>query len=136
MTKENQEELIAIAPEWFDRGDPRKSLMCFGFDVGNGWFDLLQQLLKHIKWMGPDENFRVVQVKEKFGSLRFYTSGATKEINAVIHFAEDLSYRICEDCGGKGKVGGKGWISVLCDPCREADQRRRLLLEAGQAEKA
>lgn len=40
-----------------------------------------------------------VQVKEKFGGLRFYVTNATKEQENVIKFAESISHRICEECG-------------------------------------
>lgn len=62
-----------------------------------------------------------VQVKEKFGGLRFYVDGASSEIYAMISFAENMSYHICEQCGTTTNVttGGKGWISTLCDSCRK-----------------
>lgn len=41
------------------------------------------------------------------------------EISGVISFAEALSYRICEICGKPGKPNKGGWISTLCDKCRE-----------------
>lgn len=119
MKKELQEQLFAIEPKWFTRNDIKNSLMCFGFEVGDGWFFLLQQLLNEIKYLDPGSHFEVIQVKEKFGGLRFYVSGDSEKIGAVIGFAENLSYFICEQCGGAGKSNKEGWISVQCDPCRE-----------------
>lgn len=54
------------------------------------------------------------QVKEKFGGLRFYHHGGDDFCDGVLSMAENLSYRICEECGAPGKVGGKGWIRTLC----------------------
>ena len=121
MKKELQEQLFAIEPSWFDRTNIKESLMCFGFEVGDGWFTLLEQLLKQIKSMNPPEGFQIQQVKEKFGGLRFYHNGAYKsDIDAVVNFAEGLSYKICEECGNPGSTkGGKGWIRCLCLSCRE-----------------
>jgi hypothetical protein len=57
----------------------------------------------------------IVQVKEKFGGLRFYVQKATSEHYAYIEFAEAMSYRTCEDCGDRGSSRQGGWIKVRCD---------------------
>jgi hypothetical protein len=56
-----------------------------------------------------------VQVKEKFGGLRFYVQAATKEHYNYISFAESMSYRTCEECGNPGKTYTDGWHTTLCD---------------------
>ena len=61
--------------------------------------------------------FRVAQVKEKFGTLRFYVYGGNDAIQGMIRLAETLSAHTCELCGNHGestyqKVGG--WIQTLC----------------------
>ena len=56
-----------------------------------------------------------VQVKEKFGGLRFYVQAATKEHYNYISFAESMSYRTCEQCGAPGKRYTDGWHTTLCD---------------------
>jgi hypothetical protein len=58
------------------------------------------------------------QVKEKFGSLRFYVSGGDSFTDGVVQMAELMSEVTCEKCGHPGKVGGKGWMSCRCDICR------------------
>jgi hypothetical protein len=74
----------------------------------------------------------VGQVKEKFGTLRFYYSGGDEAIHNYVSMAEALSYVTCDECGAPGKIGGSGWISVKCqehggddffaaDPITEAD---------------
>jgi hypothetical protein len=120
MKKELQEELFAIEPKWFNRSNMQVSLMCFGFEVGDGWFVLLRELLHQIKKSNPPEDFEVVQVKEKWGGLRFYTHNENDEILGAIHLAETLSDLFCEECGERGKVGGKGWVQTLCRECRDA----------------
>lgn len=50
MDKELNEKLFAIEPKWFIRDNLRVSLMGFGFEVGNGWYNLLECLLKMAKW--------------------------------------------------------------------------------------
>jgi hypothetical protein len=57
----------------------------------------------------------IVQVKEKFGTLRFYVYGGTPEMNNYIEFAEGMSRITCEVCGNPGKSRNTGWVMVLCD---------------------
>jgi len=57
----------------------------------------------------------VRQVKEKFGGLRFYTTGVLQDQYAFIEFAESMSYHVCEVCGSPGKIRNSGWIKTLCD---------------------
>ena len=56
-----------------------------------------------------------VQVKEKFGGLRFYVNRATDKHWNFISFAESMSYRTCEECGAVGKTYTDGWHKTLCD---------------------
>ena len=56
-----------------------------------------------------------VQVKEKFGGLRFYVQAATDKHYQYISFAESMSYRTCEECGNPGKTYTDGWHTTLCD---------------------
>lgn len=56
-----------------------------------------------------------VQVKEKFGGLRFYVDGGDDYTRGLIAMAEDMSFRICEVCGKPGQLRQGGWILTLCD---------------------
>lgn len=56
-----------------------------------------------------------VQVKEKFGTLRFYTDGGNEVTYAMISMAESMSARTCEKCGAPGKLRGKTWLYTACD---------------------
>jgi hypothetical protein len=121
MKKENEELLFDEFPIMF-RGRHKsltESLMPFGFECGDGWFDLLYELCTNIQKANPPEEFEVVQVKEKYGTLRFYVSSFTDEIDDLISNAERKSGSICESCGGKGELRGIGWIQTLCDKCNE-----------------
>lgn len=62
------------------------------------------------------------QVKEKFGGMRFYTSGTDDFVEGLIHMAEQWAARTCEYCGMPGKLRGGGWLSTLCDKCAEEKQ--------------
>lgn len=68
----------------------------------------------------PEYVHRVVveQVKEKFGTLRFYYRGGDDVVDGMVRMAEAMSAVTCEECGAPGKVGGSRWISTLCDEHR------------------
>ena len=68
----------------------------------------------------------VSQVKEKFGGLRFYVDGVTDKQWNYIHFAESMSYRICEICGAPGKRYTDGWHTVLCDDHAKEQNRKEV----------
>ena len=112
-----EKKIFEEFPEFFrNADDPMKSLMCFGVEIDPGWHDLIYKLLQDIKALNPEEGFEVVQIKEKFGGLRFYTNFGTDEIFELIHKAEDASYKICEICGKKGKLRNDiGWYLTLCN---------------------
>lgn len=57
---------------------------------------------------------RASQVKEKFGTLRFYMTSQTLEMDTIIKEAERASSVTCEQCGKKGKLRGHGWLYTAC----------------------
>jgi hypothetical protein len=83
------------------------------FEINSGWYGLVRALLEELHHAGWDKE--ICQVKEKFGGLRFYINSGSEEIFNIIHKYEELSYKICEECGEPGEVRGGGWIQTLCD---------------------
>lgn len=71
----------------------------------------------------------VSQVKEKFGTLRFYIDGGTKEQYNYITFAEMMSAVTCEECGAPGKRRGGGWVYTACDEHTHEDDLNEDLSE-------
>lgn len=58
------------------------------------------------------------QVKEKFGTLRFYMTTSTLEMGKLIDEAEELSAKTCEECGKPGNLRKKHyWVYTACDEC-------------------
>ncbi len=118
------------------------SLMCFGFECNDGWFDIIWDLCEDIERLLKKSNIdiEVIQVKEKFGGLRFYwnfigdfleiegedegalTDEADRiynDIESLIKKAEEISYQTCEVCGKPGKPIRGGWITTLCEECKK-----------------
>lgn len=84
------------------------------FEVGEGWYLLIKNLIKDLISLGWDKE--ICQVKEKFGGLRFYINEGSDEIHNRITKAEKESYEICDRCGKSGELRTDlGWISTLCD---------------------
>jgi hypothetical protein len=161
--------------------DMMETCMCWGFECGEGWFNILDQLMgniqHHIDWKEKQRkwtmeynemaaqckagnfdlfeeanqsltneeyknerlaeiikgNFREVpesisqvtldQVKEKFGTLRFYYSGGDDYISGLVSMAESMSAITCETCGKPGTQTSGGWIKTICEPCVEEHAR-------------
>ena len=81
----------------------------FFIECGTGWGELLDKLCADIeRELNKDaelkKEFKIAQIKEKFGGLRFYTYSVTDEIDKIIDEAEKKSFTICEVCGDKGKL--------------------------------
>lgn len=104
----------------------------WGVECGDGWFDLLDSLLSQfdshldrLQMQGvPKSQWpRVCQIKEKFGTLRFYlknTEELTPDLMQAIETTETKSAEICDVCGNSGELRTAGYLVVLCDSCFEA----------------
>jgi len=55
------------------------------------------------------------QIKEKFGTLRFYLTCGTDKMHEYASMAEEMSSNRCEQCGKYGKLRGNGWLYTACD---------------------
>jgi hypothetical protein len=128
MRDELQQRLVDRWPTWFSiGGDPRYTSMRFGFQHGDGWFDLLWRLCMRLEPVvaAAEEDtrslFEVLQVKEKFGGLRFYASYNNETISTLIEAAAVESFYTCEACGQAGKRRGDSRIQTLCDSHARTD---------------
>lgn len=77
----------------------------------------IQRSLEQGERIVPPEIPQVVavQVKEKFGTLRFYYNGGDEYISGLVSMAEWASSVTCETCGERGKLRGSGWVYTACD---------------------
>jgi hypothetical protein len=84
------------------------------FQVSLGWNLIIKNLIQDLIRLGW--NKEVIQVKEKFGGLRFYINEGTDEIHQRIGEAELESMKTCEITGRPGKIRTDiGWYRTLCD---------------------
>ncbi len=125
MNEENTRKLLGDFPMLYGQKDTpmTQSLMCFGFECGDGWYDIIRRLSEKLeRWNEENSNddmppIEACQVKEKFGGLRFYVDNCPEEMHEHIHAAEHESETTCDRCGKPGKSRGGGWIRTLCDDC-------------------
>ena len=100
-----------------------ETAMCWGFEHGDGWYNLLDSAMRlvqsHIDMVNKRgytiEQVVFEQVKEKFGMLTIYHRGGNSYTEGVLRMAEEMSRHVCEECGDVGYPNEKGWIRTLCD---------------------
>ena len=85
--------------------------LIYGIECEDGWFELIFNLCKQL----ADENIEVTQIKEKFGTLRFYYNFGSDKIKDLVKIAEAKASATCEFCGKTGQLYSKGWCKTLCN---------------------
>jgi hypothetical protein len=136
MNKELELELVKKYPNILRDygGDMMKTCMHWGMECDDGWYDLLNSLLKKLDYLSNHSGVQVVadQIKEKFGTLRFYYSTIAKSdlnldpvvdeiISDVVSSAERRSAYVCEKSGKDGVLCSRiGWLKTLSK--EEADK--------------
>jgi hypothetical protein len=131
-----EQVLVENFPKIFEgyHTDPQTSAMSWGFEVDDGWYNIIylgcQLIQYHLDWKEKQRMYLVetnhpsipepipqlvaTQVKEKFGTLRFYYDGGDHFTDGVVSMMESMSCRTCEVCGGLGTQAKTAWIKTLC----------------------
>lgn len=110
-------------PKLFEQG-----VRC-GFSLPKGWGPIVWKLCENLDSV-EHRNVPLVieQVKSKFGGLRFYTKGETKEDAYHIKHIEYTSYLVCMSCGTTERVSEDldewGGGRSFCPPCNEERKNR------------
>jgi hypothetical protein len=125
----SKEEFLKEFPELFSNKHSSA-----GFYLPKGWSRVVWNLCSLIEWhlkyhKEPKPKPQVVQVKEKFGGLRFYINGGDETINAFITFAESMCSGICQSCGtnqGVERKTDRYWMNTRCGSCRETEEVQRV----------
>lgn len=89
-------------------------------DIGKGWYPILITLDAELTTIDP--TLRYVQIKEKFGGLRVYTTRPSEEnwsaVRRAKRRAQDKALKTCESCGRAGTMHSRmGWYRTLCPSC-------------------
>ena len=95
-------------------------------DIPDGWRlafgdQMIEELSQLLKKYNIEKDYCIVQIKEKFGGLRWYDNGFPKEgyeeYRDWICKYEDLSFKTCLNCGKPAIGFTRGWITPLCKEC-------------------
>lgn len=97
----------------------RETAMCWGICCNDGWFDLIDTLCERLQfWTDNNGAPQIVasQVKQKYGELCFYTREIPSPVqDGMILMAEEMSLRICEQCGNSGALySRRGCLMTRC----------------------
>jgi hypothetical protein len=99
-----------------------------GFDLldclPDGWVKAFGKLLcedldREIKRAGLEKEFQLLDMKEKYGTIRIYCSPTTPAIRNIIRTYERISESVCSCCGTIEDVRMVtfGWVSPYCKQC-------------------
>lgn len=144
MKAELQKKIYEKYPKIFGQKDlpMTDTCMCWGIECGDGWYWLLDMLCQAVqdhvesRQDGSKDSHQVeaVQVKEKFGGLRFYVNSADAEVYGMISLAEQMSYNICEKCGSTENIQRTkgGWITYLCPKCLKESGRNAEVVDENE----
>ena len=85
-----------------------------------GWYNAFgEKLLKEIdQQLRKDKmryTWRIIDIKEKYGSLQIYCNYATNELYDLLAKYERISYHTCIECGKPAKYLSSGWICPYCE---------------------
>lgn len=140
MQQEPQDKLLEKYPKIFPKEIDGKPSRFWGFEHGAGWYNILNSacflIQSHIdrsvdmSRKKPEEHDAVpqvvaAQIKEKFGSMRFYVYGGDDYTSGVVAMAESMSCVTCEECGDAGEARSGGWLRTLCDVHNEEYEAKR-----------
>lgn len=104
-------------------------------DIPEGWakafgIQMCDELLEILKEGNCLNDYRIVQIKEKYGSLRIYDNGTPLEIRdkyyTWLQKYEDLSEKTCIMCGEPATHKTRGWINYVCESCYNEIESKRI----------
>jgi len=106
--------------------------------VGAGWHRMIHEALVKIDAIvgGDDSRFRIDQIEEEFGALRFYICVADdpigKQLPEINDEIERQSAQMCETCGAAARIHNYGgWYGCLCPAhAYEMIEERRLKIDS------
>lgn len=103
---------------------------------GEGWWPIIARLDQDLRKVAPD--YQVLQVKEKFGGLRYYTTFPNAnyleikdQVEPLMHSAQAEAERTCEVCGQPGTLRTERWHKTLCDADEVKRQERYAQMREG-----
>lgn len=79
---------------------------------------MCEEIKQELEEKGLLDQYRISQIKEKYGRLCWYDFGCTEKIwTEIIPKYQKLSKRTCIKCGKPATKVTLGWVSPYCDDC-------------------
>ena len=102
--------------------------------IPEGWRDafgmeLLEDIRKSLKKSKRLRKVRILDVKEKWGSLSIYFDSYPGDLRFVLNNYELVSRYTCIKCGKVATHVQMGWISPYCESCCKPDKEYKLIDE-------
>ena len=95
--------------------------------------DLRKAIIKDCGLKGLFD-FRIIQIKEKWGRFECYVNNNTKHITDVIEKYGDLSENVCICCGKKATKMTMGYVIPYCNGCIPKDRIFKYILPENDIE--
>ena len=109
--------LTGAFPNDFDFEFTKLDAMPDGWRIAFG-IDICREIMEELVRNDCVDRYRIMQIKEKYGELRWYSHGGTERIRReIIPRYEKLSRRTCIKCGQPATLVSTGWISPWCSTC-------------------
>ena len=101
-------------------------------DMPDGWrkafgIQMCEELREELIKFNYLNKYRITQIKEKYGELRWYDNGIPigSKIYDIINKYSKLSTHICIHCGRPAEIiNNMGWYEPICDKCLEKQEER------------
>lgn len=94
-------------------------------DMPVGWRtalgeDLCKEIMEELVRNNCVDSYQVLQIKEKYGELRWYSQGGTERIHReIVPKYERMSRGICIQCGQSATLVSKSRVAPWCNACAE-----------------
>ena len=93
-------------------------------DMPSGWRkafgeQMCEEIMDELNANNMVDNYQIAQIKEKYGTLRWYDNGFTEHGKEILDKYEELSKHTCISCGKPATLISRGWISPWCYECAE-----------------
>ena len=90
--------------------------MCKGWLIAFG-YEMCCELKEALIKANFLDNYVITDIKEKYGTLRWYDNGCTEEMLEIISKYSSISAKVCQCCGAPATYETKGWIGYYCERC-------------------
>ena len=111
-----------------------KKPMVRNIECGDGWYPLLDglcEVLSSRALNGDQAAVEAMQVKQKFGGLRFFFDGGCDHAEGAASMASAMSYHVCEETGRPGTLMARNrWVRTLAEDVGRMRGYRSLGLSA------